>query len=103
MAPSQATAHVPSTAELMEGMAAKLREYAANPNHGDLIGKPDGNPVQIRPAFPNAQDFTASLVTGVQNNPPKHSPAAPPPPVGFGAAAPWPVEPVRVVAGGFAS
>ena len=79
MAPSQATAHVPSTAELMEGMAAKLREYAANPNHGDLIGKPDGNPVQIRPAFPNAQDFTAALVTGVQNNQAKYAAGVAPP------------------------
>ncbi len=56
----------PSMAELAEQIAQKMREYNENPNHGDLIGRPDGNPVQIRPAFPDAATFTKRLVEGVQ-------------------------------------
>ncbi len=56
----------PSIAELAETIAHKLAEYAENPQHGDLIGKPEGNPVQIRPAFPDAATFTRRLVEGVQ-------------------------------------
>src|SRR6266571_4681364 len=55
----------PSMAELAEQIAQKMREYNENPNHGDLIGRPDGNPVQIRPAFPDAATFTKRLVEGV--------------------------------------
>jgi hypothetical protein len=58
-------AHVPSLAELAEKIAGKLVEYDANPQHPDLIGKPEGNPVQIRPAFPDAATFTRRLIEGV--------------------------------------
>ena len=58
----------PSIAELAEKIAARMAEYSANANHPDLIGKPDGNPVQIRPAFPDAAEFTARLLQGVQTN-----------------------------------
>jgi hypothetical protein len=57
-------ARVPSLAELGEKIAGKMLEYADNPNHPDLIGKPEGNPVQIRPAFPDAQTFTKRLIEG---------------------------------------
>jgi len=57
--------HVPSLAELGEQIAGKMLEYADNPNHPDLVGKPEGNPVQIRPAFPDAATFTKRLVEGV--------------------------------------
>ncbi len=56
---------VPSTLDMLEVIAAKQLEYAANPNHPDLIGKPEGNPVQIRPAFPVAGTFTNRLIEGV--------------------------------------
>lgn len=56
---------VPSMADLAEQIAGKVSEYNANPNHPDLIGKPEGNPVQIRPAFPDAATFTKRLVEGV--------------------------------------
>src|SRR5712691_1002449 len=59
-------ARVPTMAELAEGIAARLVEYDSNPAHPDLIGRPDGNPVQIRPAFPDAVTFTNRLVEGVQ-------------------------------------
>ena len=57
-------ARVPSLAELAEGIAGRLADYAANPQHPDLIGKPEGNPVQIRPAFPDPQTFTKRLIEG---------------------------------------
>src|SRR5882672_2904860 len=60
-------ARVPSMAELAETIAGKLVEYDANPNHPDLIGKPEGNPVQIRPAFPDAATFTRRLLEGAGN------------------------------------
>jgi len=56
---------VPSVTDMLEMIAAKSAEYAQNPNHPDLIGKPEGNPVQIRPAFPDAATFTKRLVEGV--------------------------------------
>lgn len=55
----------PSMTELAERIAAKLVAYDANPDHPDLIGKPEGNPVQIRPAFPDAATFTKHLLDGV--------------------------------------
>ena len=61
-----AAVHAPSMAELGEQIALKLLEYDKNPQHGDLIGRPDGNPVQIRPAFPDAATFTDRLIAGVQ-------------------------------------
>jgi len=45
-----------------------MGEYAANKQHPDLIGHPEGNPVQIRPAFPDAATFTRRLIEGVQAN-----------------------------------
>ncbi len=59
-------ARVPSLAELGEAIAGKLVEYASNDQHPDLVGHPEGNPVQIRPAFPDAATFTRRLVEGVQ-------------------------------------
>ncbi len=56
----------PSIAELSEQIALKLVQYDANPDHPDLVGKPEGNPVQIRPAFPDAATFTRRLIEGVQ-------------------------------------
>src|SRR5256885_2478503 len=58
----------PSMAELAEQIAGRMRAYAENPEHPDLVGKPEGNPVQIRPAFPDAAAFTERLVQGVQAN-----------------------------------
>lgn len=66
--PDSVAARVPTTTELAEGIAARLVDYAANPNHPDLIGRPDGNPVQIRPAFPDAATFTKRLTDGVAAN-----------------------------------
>lgn len=62
------TARVPSTEELAGSIAGLMREFRDNPNHPALVGKPEGNPVQIRPAFPNADQFTARLLQGVQAN-----------------------------------
>ncbi len=64
--PAGAGVVAPSMAELAEEIAQRMREYNENPQHGDLIGRPDGNPVQIRPAFPDAATFTDRLVAGVQ-------------------------------------
>ncbi len=59
---------VPTMAELAERIAGRMRDYVDNPQHPDLIGHPEGNPVQIRPAFPNADVFTRRLIEGVQAN-----------------------------------
>ncbi len=56
---------IPSTTDMLEVIARKQLEYAENPNHPDLVGKPEGNPVQIRPAFPDAATFTNRLIEGV--------------------------------------
>ncbi len=66
--PGATTVAVPSMADLAEQIAARMSAYADNPDHPDLVGKPEGNPVQIRPAFPDAATFTARLVDGVQRN-----------------------------------
>ena len=58
----------PSLAEMAEAIAGKMAAYHENPDHPDLIGKPEGNPVQIRPAFPDAATFTKRLTDGVQAN-----------------------------------
>jgi len=58
----------PSLTDLAEQIAHKLAAYDANPEHPDLIGKPEGNPVQIRPAFPDAATFTKRLTDGVSAN-----------------------------------
>ncbi len=68
-----AAVRVPSQLEMLEAIAAKLVEYAANPNHPDLIGKPEGNPVQIRPAFPDAATFTERLIQGVSQSTQKYA------------------------------
>ena len=67
--PPAAGVVAPSMAQLAEQIAAKLVAYDADPNHPDLIGHPEGNPVQIRPAFPDAQTFTKRLLQGVQARP----------------------------------
>ena len=66
--PPAAGVVAPSMAQLAEQIAAKLVAYDADPNHPDLIGHPEGNPVQIRPAFPDAQTFTKRLLQGVKAN-----------------------------------
>jgi len=63
--PPDAGVVAPSLATLAEQIAAKMRAYHDNPEHPDLIGKPEGNPVQIRPAFPDAATFTKRLTEGV--------------------------------------
>ncbi len=55
----------PSLTDLAEQIAARMRAYNDNPNHPDLVGHPEGNPVQIRPAFPDATTFTKRLIEGV--------------------------------------
>jgi hypothetical protein len=45
-----------------------MSDFRTNPQHPALIGKPEGNPVQIRPAFPDAAAFTERLLAGVQAN-----------------------------------
>src|SRR5260370_4286591 len=55
----------PSMADLAEKIAARMADYSSNPDHPDLVGHPEGNPVQIRPAFPDAADFTKRLTEGV--------------------------------------
>ena len=62
--PGDVAARVPSLAELAEAIAGRMAEYDANPQHPDLVGKPEGNPVQIRPAFPDAATFTRRLIEG---------------------------------------
>ncbi len=64
---------VPSSDELLAKMSGLLAEFRANPAHPALIGKPEGNPVQIRPAFPDAATFTEALITGVTNNAAKYA------------------------------
>jgi hypothetical protein len=59
---------LPTEAELAARIGARLDAYAKDPNHPDLIGKPDGNPVQIRPAFPAADEWTKRHAEGVVNN-----------------------------------
>src|SRR3989442_4741193 len=66
--PPTAGVVAPSLAEMAEEIAARMRAYHDNPEHPDLIGHPEGNPVQIRPAFPDADTFTKRLVQGVQAN-----------------------------------
>jgi hypothetical protein len=60
-------------ADLAEKIAGRLVEYDSNPQHPDLIGKPEGNPVQIRPAFPDAATFTKALTDGVAANSAKYA------------------------------
>src|SRR5712692_8059969 len=63
--PPAAGVVAPSLAEMAEQIAGRMAQYHDNPEHPDLIGKPEGNPVQIRPAFPDAATFTKRLVDGV--------------------------------------
>ncbi len=63
--PPTAGVVAPSLTYLAEQIAARMRAYNDNPNHPDLVGHPEGNPVQIRPAFPDAATFTKRLVEGV--------------------------------------
>lgn len=64
---------VPTVEQMMLAIEDRRAEHAANPQHPDLIGKPEGNPVQIRPAFPDAATFTASLLRGVTANAAKYA------------------------------
>jgi len=57
-----------SIEELSRAIAARLAEYERNPEHPDLRGHPEGNPVQIRPAFPSAEAWAERHASGVQNN-----------------------------------
>ena len=66
--PPAAGVVAPSMAELAEQIAGRMRAYNADPNHPDLVGHPEGNPVQIRPAFPDAATFTKRLTDGVAAN-----------------------------------
>ncbi len=52
-------------AELLGEIANTLAAFKSNPNHPALIGKPEGNPVQIRPAFPSASEMTSRWVQGI--------------------------------------
>ena len=54
-----------SETELLGEITGLLREFTANPNHPALMGKPEGNPVQIRPAFPSASEMTARWTAGI--------------------------------------
>ena len=77
----------PSMADLAEQIAGRLAAYDANPQHPDLVGHPEGNPVQIRPAFPDAATFTARLVQGVQANAGRYAEGVQAPRKNFKAAA----------------
>lgn len=63
--PPAAAVFAPSLEDLARGIAERMAAYAADPEHPDLAGHPEGNPVQIRPAFPSAPDFTKRLIDGV--------------------------------------
>ncbi len=63
--PPAAGVVAPSQLDLLESIARRMEEYRRNPDHPDLIGHPEGNPVQIRPAFPDAATFTTRLIEGV--------------------------------------
>ncbi len=63
----------PSMEDLAASIAGLLREFRENPEHPALVGNIHGNPVQTRPAFPSAGDFTKALVTGVTNNAAKYA------------------------------
>ncbi len=63
--PPAAAVVAPSMADLAERIAARMADYSRNPDHPDLVGHPEGNPVQIRPAFPDAATFTKRLTDGV--------------------------------------
>jgi hypothetical protein len=54
--------------QVAERMAARMEEYLGNPNHPDLIGHPDGNPVTIRPVIPDPTTWAARWAEGVQRN-----------------------------------
>ncbi len=61
-------AGIPTEADLLRGIAADMRAMRDNPQHPLLVGKPDGNPVQIRPPMPAPTDMTARWQQGVTNN-----------------------------------
>src|SRR5260370_2206206 len=63
----------PSMADLAEKIAARMADYSSNPDHPDLVGHPEGNPVQIRPAFPDAADFTKPLTEWVAAKSPHYA------------------------------
>ncbi len=54
-----------SEAELLGEINANLAAFKANPKHPALIGKPEGNPVQIRPAYPSADEMTRRWTAGI--------------------------------------
>lgn len=68
MPPRDIIPHVPTVEELSAAIGRLVAEFAANPRHPDLIGQPEGNPIQIRPAFPDAATFTERLIQGVSAN-----------------------------------
>ncbi len=68
MATGDGAVRVPTEAELMGAVADKMQEFLDDPNHPDLVGHPDGNPVTIRPAFPTATDLANRWAEGVNRN-----------------------------------
>ncbi len=74
-------------AELLAEMNGLMREFNANPKHPALIGKPDGNPVQIRPAFPEAAQLTNDWINGIANNKEKYTRGVQAPRANFKVAA----------------
>lgn len=54
-----------SEAELLGEVIGLLREFKVNPNHPALIGKPEGNPVATRPAYPSASTLNARWKEGI--------------------------------------
>lgn len=87
MSTKPTTAGPRSEAELMADMNGLLREFNSNPNHPALIGKPDGNPVQIRPAFPEPAQLTNDWINGIANNKEKYVRGVQAPRANFKAAA----------------
>ena len=61
-------AHIPTQAELALFIDEMQTVFKANPQHPSLVGHPEGNPVQIRPAFPDAATISASFQEGVSRN-----------------------------------
>ncbi len=61
-------AGIPTEADLLRGIAADFQAFKTNPNHPLLIGKPDGNPVQLRPPMPLPADMTARWQQGISAN-----------------------------------
>ena len=64
------TVTVLSEREIMEQLITpRVAEYEASEGkHPDLIGKPHGNPIQIRPVLPDTTAWAGSWVAGIQRN-----------------------------------